>query len=339
MPVCNMGRHLRESMESVLSQTFADFEVCVVDFGSEDDTVAILHEAQKRDTRIKLECVAGYNLPDARNAAFHLSRGKYLAVMDADDVCLPQRLELQAAFLDRHPDVAWVGGATRWINDDGKEIGRCDFPTEDAPIRHELETRFPFCHPAVMMRREAFEAVGGYRRQFQFAHDLDLAIRICERYKAANLSEVVLKYRIHAGQVSFRKQKLQTMCRLASHLSRECRRMGRADPIESMREITEESLVSLGIESSRITSAIVADGRNWIRSMIKAGHLDAAQVATRELLARNPEAWQRADLYLTISKLQWSQSKRVSAIKSLCQAVVTDIRIMGRPLKALVHTK
>ena len=134
-----------------------------------------------------------------------VARGAYIARMDGDDVALPRRLAAQAAYLDAHPDVVVVGGQVRLIDGNGKTRSRGVFPVTPAACRAYLAFGAPFCHPAVMMRRDALRQVGGYRRRFEPAEDFDLWLRLSAVGDLANLDEEVLQYRRHPGTITRRR--------------------------------------------------------------------------------------------------------------------------------------
>jgi len=340
--VCNAQEFLGEAIESVLAQTFTDFEFLIGDFGSTDESKAIVAGCAAKDRRIKFIELAKSGLAEARNAACSHAQGRYIAVMDADDVCLPDRLGCEVAFMEEHPDVGLVGGATDWIDAAGRSLGVHDFPAEDHEIKAALETRFPFCHPTLLIRSEAFRAVGGYRKAFVFAHDYDLGVRVAERFQCANVKQVVLKYRIHPGQVSLRKQKQQTLCRLAAQASVPFRRSGKPDPLDGANEITPATLAALGVPEARQRSILTADGRNWIRSMSAAGEYSAALAAASDLLSTNSrdvEAWQIADLHLSMARLHWKQGNILLAASAATRAVAKRPLILGRPLRSLIRSK
>jgi hypothetical protein len=340
MAVCNVERFLAESIESVLRQTFADFEFIIVDFGSTDKSKAIAASYAAKDRRIKFYEITNRGLAEARNAACSHAQGRYIAVMDADDVSLPERLEWEVDFLERKPEVGLVGGATDWIDSAGRSLGLHEFPTEDREIKLALESRFPFCHPTILMRNVVFKEVGGYRKPFVFAHDYDLGVRIAERFRCANLKQVVLKYRIHPHQISLRGQRQQTLCRLAAQASVAFRKSGKPDPLDSAEQITSPTLVALGVPEDRQRKILAADCRNWIRSMSAAGENSAALQAASDLLQSDRagvEAWQIADLHLTMAQLYWQQGKPSRAILAIGRALATRPLVTGRPLKALLR--
>jgi len=337
MAVCNVERFLPEAIESVLAQTLSDFELIVVDFGSTDRSKEIAQAFAAKDSRVRVHQVSPCGLPEARNAAFRLARGRFFAVMDADDVCLPQRLQREVEFMEAHPEIGLLGGATDWIDAQGRSLGVRSFPTEDREIRSELTSRFPFCHPTILLRRATFEAIGGYRKAFVCGHDYDLGARIAEKSRCANLDQVVLQYRIHPHQISLQRQRQQTLSKLATQAAAERRAGGLADGLDLVDQITPSVLDQLGVPKDRVRSTLAADRRNWIRSMAAAGEYSAALETASDLLRDHDgvETWQIADLRLTMARLYWKQGRFFQSVVSAVAAVAERPLILGRPLKGL----
>ena len=194
MVVCNVERFLPEAIESILNQTFRDFELIIVDFGSTDGSQSIIRRYQEKDNRIQFHVIPHCNLSEARNACCFRARGKYLALLDADDIALPDRLALQVHYLDRHPQIAILGGAVELIDELGRRLGVEGRRESDREIRHTLLKHSPFVVSTVTMRAEEFRTAGGYRRAFaDTAEDYDLWLRMMERCRAATLGEVVAR--------------------------------------------------------------------------------------------------------------------------------------------------
>ena len=203
MPAHNAERFLRAAIESVRAQTLTRFELVIVDDGSRDGTLAIARELAAADPRIRV-------LPNERNLGIVESRNRalreahpasrYFAIFDADDECMPDRLERQARYLDTQPACALVGGHTLIIDEQGRELGVRRYPTTDAQIRSVI-TRFnPFAQPTAMIRRSALDVVGEYDSSYPRCQDYDLWLRIADRFEVANLDAVTLKYRISSTQ-------------------------------------------------------------------------------------------------------------------------------------------
>jgi len=340
MVVRNVDRFLSESIESILCQTFSDFEFIIVNFGSTDKSKSIVLSYAARDSRIKFHEIPDCGLPEARNAGCFLAQGRYIAIMDADDVSLPNRLMWEVEFMEQHPETGLLGGATEWIDATGRFICENGFPAEDYEIRSELLVHCPFCQPTVLLRREAFFLVGGYRAAFALAGDYDLWLRITEHFQCANLKQVVLKYRIHPHQVSMRKRRQQTLGILAAQMSASLRKRGEPDWLDSAKEITHETLVALGVTEATFQSQLALEAQDWIRNMCMAGEYSCALATALELLqsdSRYIERWQIADLYLTVAQIYWRQRKLLKSLRAAVQAVTTRPLVAGRPLKPLLQ--
>jgi hypothetical protein len=277
MPVRNGERFLAEAVESALAQTFAGLELIVVDDGSTDSTPQILERIAARDPRLVVyRRDPGRNLSEVLNFAAELARAPLLARLDADDLALPNRLQVQTDFLAAHPEVVLLGGQALMIDGSGRAFGRAEYPLCDEQLRTSLLTGNPFVHSAVTMRREAFEAVGGYRLNFDHAEDLDLWLRLSEGRRVANVPEVIAAYRLHGSQQTFRKQEEQATFSAAARASARARAGGRPDPFAGA-VVDEPFLLSQGVSREEITASVVTSA-SWLgRTSARAGYSDAAR--------------------------------------------------------------
>ncbi len=234
VPVRNSERYISELVNSVLSQAFADFELLVIDDGSSDATEAILAEFQKADPRLRVFKNPGAGLVDALNHGIACASSELIARMDADDVCLPDRLQRQYDYLGGHPEIAAVGTQVRFIDEQGALTEeKIKLPESPDQIAERLLKGCCLRHPTVVMRREALERLGGYRQELVYAEDYDLWLRMSEHYALANLPEALLLYRVHAAQISERKEWPQRLARNLALLAAVERRRGGEDPIDS----------------------------------------------------------------------------------------------------------
>jgi glycosyltransferase involved in cell wall biosynthesis len=203
MSVFNAGRYLREAVESVLVQSFGDFEFIIIDDGSTDGSPELLRTYAACDSRIRLTARENKGLTVTLNEALARARGEFLARMDCDDVSLPARFERQLSYLRADASIACAGGHFELIDEKGRLLTRLRPPSDDAPIQKLLLAgHTAICHPAAMMRREAVMRVGGYDTYFKTTQDLDLWLRLGEIGKLANVPEVLLKFRQHGGSIS-----------------------------------------------------------------------------------------------------------------------------------------
>ena len=208
LPCYNAARTLKETLESLSCQTFEDFEVIAVDDGSTDETSSILQESAHVDQRIRLINQTHSGIVTALNAGMQACQSPFIARMDADDLAHPQRLALQAAFLEQHPGIAVVGCRVRGYPPEDVRQGFSIYldwqnsllTNED--IRREMFIESPLAHPSVIVRKEWLFKVGGYQ-EHGWPEDYDLWLRL---YLAgagfAKLPEILLDWREHTARLT-----------------------------------------------------------------------------------------------------------------------------------------
>ena len=203
MPVYNGGRYLSSAFESILNQTFTDFEFIAVNDGSTDRTAQILDEY--KDPRIRVLHQTNCGLACSLNRGIRESSGEYIARMDADDISEPDRLSHQMEFLNTHPDYVLVGTNALMITQDGVPLCSFDNPTTDKNLRQVLFEKYqsPFVHGSVMFRRNAAFSCGLYDEGIrQDVEDLLLWRAMARTGKVANLPQVLYRYRIVPGGIT-----------------------------------------------------------------------------------------------------------------------------------------
>ena len=201
MPVYNGEKFVAEAIESILAQTFTDYEFLIVDDGSGDRSGEIIRSFAENDDRIRfIQFERNLGGADARNHITMLSSGEYIAMMDCDDVCLPERLGKQVDFLRSNPAIGVLGTGTQAVDEDLGPLYRFDLPERHALIVFNLFIGSFLIHPTVMMRRESFKSIGGYERSRRTAIDVELWSRLIWRTRFANLPETLLLYRRHDAQ-------------------------------------------------------------------------------------------------------------------------------------------
>ena len=233
MSVYNAGRFLAPALESVLAQTFSNFELIAIDDGSTDGSAAVLAEFAAHDRRIRVLVQEHLGRVATLNRGLALARAPVVARMDADGISRPDRFAKQIAHLGENPPVAAVSGATDVIDESGTYLRTDVFPTLPDAIKSELLYRSCVSHPAVMARTDVLRSVGGYRRNAQYAEDHDLWLRISEVSQVANLPDVLLSYRLHPVKTSTRRCIAQELAVLAVRGAAQQRRLGRPDPLEA----------------------------------------------------------------------------------------------------------
>lgn len=320
----NVEEYLEEAVASILGQEFTGLELVIADFGSTDRSREIVEKFATLDARVRLEQVVAAEVVEARNAACVFARGKYIAVMDADDVSLPNRLKEQVRILEENERIGLVGGAATWIDGQGNVMWDLRFPQTDEEIRSELPRRFPFCHAAVTLRRDIFEKIGGYRKIFTTAHDYDLGLRFSEHCACANIAEPVVKYRVHGSQLSLSRRRQQTLCKLAAQASAKARREGTKDPLDSCPRITPDVLRQMGVSEAEEQANLLSDYCNWIESVRRAGEDATALKAAEEAVQLKWSPQDRdqiAGLYWMSAQLYSRKREHLRAAGAVLRAV------------------
>ena len=229
--VYNAAQFLGQAIASVLAQTYGDFELIAVDDFSSDDSLAILQSvADPRIRIIKHNANLGASI--ARNDALAEARGEFIAILDADDVCAPERLERQVAFLDANPKVGLVGcGIYDNTDVNGTVLHRSQLPLDNTTIQRTLMKEWCFLHSSIMFRKSLQEVVGGYREAFEPAEDHDFVLRILELCHAHNLSEPLVSYRLNPKGLSVSGHRQVNEARRAAIRLAQQRRSGQIEDL------------------------------------------------------------------------------------------------------------
>ena len=201
MPAFNAERYVGETIESVLAQSYRDFEFLIVNDGSSDGTARVLASYAGRDARIRVLSHANQGVGRTIDRGLNEARGDLIAIIEADDVMLPGRLEKQVAFMNEHLDYVVVGGYLRIIDPDGRAIGLRRYPTTDDALRARIVMYDPLGHPSLMFRRAEALACGSYTARFWTGSDYDFLLRLAQRGRMANLPEPLTAYRFHPNSI------------------------------------------------------------------------------------------------------------------------------------------
>jgi glycosyltransferase involved in cell wall biosynthesis len=211
MPVFNCERYVRAALQSILGQSCGDFELIVIDDGSRDRTPEILQEYAQQDSRVCILTRPNRGIVASLNEGIDRACGEFIARMDGDDIALPVRFARQVQFLRNQPACVAVGSCVMLIDSEGEPIRTmCEQLThEEIDQAHLSGDSHAISHPAVVMRTSAVRAVGGYRKEYEHAEDLDLFLRLAEVGQLANLPDVLLMYRVHAASIGATRRSLQ----------------------------------------------------------------------------------------------------------------------------------
>src|SRR5574337_1125077 len=208
IPVYNREKYVAAAIESILAQSFTDFELLLIDDGSTDGSAKILR-SYTTDPRVRLMCNEhNLGIPRTRNRGIDLARGEYIAMLDSDAWAYPTRLEKQVAFLDHHSDFAVVGAWATEMDAIGRSLRRVKI----LPVLPgELQSRLLFTschHHSSIMARTAVLQEYRYREQYAVCEDIDLFVRVARRYKLGNLPKILLCRRVHTSGITREKAQL-----------------------------------------------------------------------------------------------------------------------------------
>ena len=279
LPVRNGAATLKEAARSILGQDFRNFELLVVDDGSEDATPSVLQDLAHADERVRVVRQEKLGLVPALNRGLAEARAKLIARMDADDVALPDRLTRQAALLASAPSVALVGTGWRVVAADGSTRRVVLPPSSDAGLRTAMATANTLAHPTVMMRREAVLRAGSYRPAFLLAEDFDLWLRLMDRHQAACIPEVLLDYREHAGQSAWRDLEQRMLSEMGSLAAQDRRQVGRPDLGDDKAPIDRARLRLMGMTDEEVAAGLVARALGAAKDARAAGQASAMRRA------------------------------------------------------------
>ncbi|MBA2850515.1 glycosyltransferase involved in cell wall biosynthesis [Methanococcus maripaludis] len=210
MPNYNNEKYLPEAIESILNQTYENFEFIIIDDCSTDDSWNIIQNYVKKDNRIKaFKNEKNLKIVKTRNKGFELmsKNSKYIAIFDSDDVSMPKRLEKQVNFLEKNLKFGLIGGHTYIINESSKIIASRKYETDFKKIIKNMIKKSPVAQPSVMIRKSVLDDVDHYDEKYDVCEDYDLWFKIANNYKIGNLDEFLLKYRITETQSKSTKLK------------------------------------------------------------------------------------------------------------------------------------
>lgn len=200
MSVYNGEKYLREAIESILNQTFTDFEFIIVIDPSIDNSLEIIQSYD--DERIKIiNNEKNIGLTKSLNKALKIAKGEYIARQDADDISLPNRFEEQITYLERYLEVALLGTSAYKIDENGKIIEK--FTALAKPTIKDLFKSNQFYHGSVMLRKGIINELGDYNELITYPQDYELWLRIAKHYKVANLTQLLYKWRFHGENMGF----------------------------------------------------------------------------------------------------------------------------------------
>ncbi len=221
MSTFNTGKYIRQAIDSIVNQTYQDFELIIVDDGSTDNTRHIVNKyCAQHPQKIQYIYQDNAGSSKARNVGIKASRGEYIAILDSDDISLPQRLQKQVEFLDQNPDIALLGTGGWIINEQNQILTTFKILTDSQMIKKQLIRRNQFIHSSVMFRKICMEKYGFYREELAYSQDYELYLRLSAHYNFANLADLLCKWRLSLSSISIKRkvaqdQSVKTLQKLA----------------------------------------------------------------------------------------------------------------------------
>lgn len=197
-------KYLREALDSILNQTLEDFELIVVNDGSTDSTSKILG-GLKDERLVLIENGVNLGIAASQNKAIAIARGKYVALQDHDDISLPERLQLQVDFLDRHPEISLVSSNVWRVDEAGKKNQFLEHPARDIDVRWGFLFGCPIFHTTVMLRRAVLDEGPAYSEDYGVCCDYELLSRIVSKHQVSQIPRPLVKWRSHPDSTSSRR--------------------------------------------------------------------------------------------------------------------------------------
>jgi glycosyltransferase involved in cell wall biosynthesis len=218
MPAYNTAVYLKEAVHSILSQSWSNLELIIVNDASTDQTLDIAQDMKAKDPRIRiLSNELNKGIVYSRNKGIHASRGRFIACMDADDIALPDRLEKQVNYLNLFPDLGAAGSFYHIMDEKGKHITSITVPHQPDDIATFLLFNVSCCHSTFMMRGDVARSFL-YADGFDIIEDYEIAYRISRRFPIGNVPAYTVSYRIHGSNNSIEKK--QRLLELRQELDR-----------------------------------------------------------------------------------------------------------------------
>jgi len=275
MAVHNGENYLVEAIESILNQTFKEFEFIIVDDASQDKSLNIMKNYSKKDKRIKIiKNKKNLRLAASLNKGLRAAKGKYIARMDADDISFPRRLEIQEDYLNKNENVFLVGGGVLNIDEKGKKLITLHPLTNSKKIMKKIINRNLLYHPTIMFRNEKGIK---YRKKFLYAQDYDLYLNLVSKGKKLdNLPQILIKYR---AITSLNAAKQFLFAEKARQFYYQRERLGR----DNYNSFDPSKIINLNVKRRKEDIKLV---RAVIFSAFNSGDLSEVRRISREYLSK-----------------------------------------------------
>ena len=212
MTAYNAEKYIGLAIESILNQTYSNFEFIIIEDCSKDKTWEIIQKYSKKDTRIiALRNEKNLNAGGSSNKGLQICKGKYIVRMDADDWSFPERLQKQVTFMEKNYDIVCSGGTLIVCDENLKQIGMRQYPTSNEEISKQILRLNPVPHPASIWRNDAIKKTTGYPDKLGISEDYSLTLQISQYGELGNLKDKLIKYRVHRKSESNSKMRYQQL--------------------------------------------------------------------------------------------------------------------------------
>ncbi len=289
MSVYNGERYLRKSVDSILNQTFKDFEFIIINDGSTDKTLKILNDYN--DPRIKIiNNKENIGLTRSLNKGLKVAKGEYIARQDGDDTSMAERIKKQIKLLERNLNIGLVGTYSCVINEKGKILYKNRFPESNEEILEKLMRGNVFAHGSVIFRKALVRKVGAYRTEFKSCQDYDLWLRFVEVTEAANIPEFLYSWRLIPDSISgTRRIQQEAYASIALDFAKE-RRINGKDFLQETKEKDEEiELIGLLMKKDAGNDLIMLESYDfWARLLIQKNNFKESFVFFSLLIRKKP---------------------------------------------------
>lgn len=288
MPIYNAAKYLELAIQSILLQTERDFELLLLDDGSTDRSAKILHEYSYRDARCKVHSRENRGIVYTLNEGVSLARSGLIVRMDADDISYPTRIEKQLNHFRNSPTCVAVGSSVQLIDPKGNFLTVFEPPEfhNEIDAQHMKGVGSLICHPSVAIRKDVLLSVGGYRREFQYAEDFDLFLRLAEKGQIGNIPEVLIEYRQHLESVGYSKSQLQ--------LSSKKRALDEARTRRGLSTASDDFSMQDSVHSAGDVY------RKWAWWALQSGHIDTARMHAFNAIRASPFSVRNLPLMLCV---------------------------------------
>ena len=241
-PCYNAAEFLPAAIESILNQTFRDFEFILINDGSTDNTMDIIEGYAKKDSRIVVITKKNTGMTDSLNIGIKAAKGGWIVRLDADDISFPQRIDKQLNYVIIHPDVVLLGTDYLEVDRYGRLVKRHRYPSEHDPLVRQIEWGgSPFPHSSAVYNTEVVRRIGGYRNRLMGVGDADLWLRMALVGQMHCINEPLIKVRKHQTSMSSDNKNILTLAYVA-WVSHNLRKYGYDDPVEQSEEIYQSFL-------------------------------------------------------------------------------------------------